>query len=198
MKVAVSRDAAPVQYSEEVLMDMNMQSGVASTEQLYDFATSLAKILEAAETAIEIDQDRARRLMTRASSLVQVQIDRHEAPAGKNYELGRLAGWQVKRVCRFIDEHLTETIRLNDLSAVAQRSTAYFCRAFKRTFGDSPHSYLIGRRVKFAGDLMLGSDAPLSEIALASGFADQSHFCRHFRQVMGQTPAAWRRERSSA
>jgi AraC family transcriptional regulator len=182
-------------------MDMNMQSGVASTEQLYDFATSLAKILEAAETAIETDQDRARRLVTRASSLAQIQIDRHDVPAGKNptgrnYELGRLAGWQVKRVCRFIDEHLTETIRLKDLSAVAQRSTAYFCRAFKRTFGDSPHSYLIARRVKFAGDLMLGTDAPLSEIAQASGFADQSHFCRHFRQVMGQTPAAWRRERT--
>ena len=174
-------------------MDMNMQSGVASTEQLYDFATSLVKILEAAET----DQDRARRLVTRASSLVEIHIDRHDMPAGKNYELGRLAGWQVKRVCRFIDEHLTETIRLKDLSAVAQRSTAYFCRAFKRTFGDSPHSYLIARRVKFAGELMLGTNAPLSEIAQASGFADQSHFCRHFRQVTGQTPAAWRRERSS-
>jgi AraC family transcriptional regulator len=177
-------------------MDMDMQSGVASTEQLYDFATSLAKILDAAETAIETDQHRARRLMTRASSLVQIQIDRHDVHPGKNYELGRLAGWQVKRVCRFIDEHLTETIRLKDLSAVAQRSTAYFCRAFKRTFGDSPHSYLITRRVKFAGDLMLGSDAPLSEIAQASGFADQSHFSRHFRQVTGQTPAAWRRERT--
>src|ERR1700679_1696749 len=103
MKVAVSPGAAPMQYSEEVSMDMNMQSGVASTEQLYDFATSLVKILEAAET----DQDRARRLVTRASSLVEIHIDRHDMPAGKNYELGRLAGWQVKRVCRFIDEHLT-------------------------------------------------------------------------------------------
>ena len=155
-------------------MDIDMQSDVASAEQLCDFAASL----------------------TGASTLVQIQIDRHDVTPAKNYELGRLAGWQVKRVCRFIDEHLTETIRLKDLSAVAQRSTAYFCRAFKRTFGDSPHSYLITRRVKFAGDLMLGSDAPLSEIAQASGFADQSHFCRHFRQVTGQTPAAWRRERA--
>jgi AraC family transcriptional regulator len=174
MKVAVSPNTAPVQHSEEVSMDMDMQSDVASAEQLYDFAASL----------------------TGASSLVQIQIDHHDVASAKNYELGRLAGWQVKRVCRFIDEHLTETIRLKDLSAVAQRSTAYFCRAFKRTFGDSPHSYLITRRVKFAGDLMLGSDAPLSEIAQASGFADQSHFCRHFRQVTGQTPAAWRRDRT--
>ena len=111
------------------------------------------------------------------------------------YIIGQLAGWQVKRVNRFIDENLTEPILLKDMSAVAQRSTAYFCRAFKRTFGRTPHAYLIDRRVKFAGDLMLRSGAPLSEIAQAAGFADQSHFCRHFRQVTGETPAAWRRAR---
>ena len=122
-------------------------------------------------------------------------MDANTQSASSGYIIGQLAGWQVKRVSRFIDENLTEPILLKDMSAVAQRSTAYFCRAFKRTFGRSPHAYLIDRRVKHAGDLMLRSDAPLSEIAQAAGFADQSHFCRHFRQVTGQTPAAWRRER---
>ena len=124
-------------------------------------------------------------------------MDASTQTAGGNYIIGQLAGWQVKRVNRFIDENLTKPILLKDMSAVAQRSTAYFCRAFKRTFGRSPHAYLIDRRVKLAGDLMLESDAPLSEIAQAAGFADQSHFCRHFRQVTGETPAAWRRERST-
>jgi len=123
-------------------------------------------------------------------------MDANTQTASNGYIIGQLAGWQVKRVNRFIDENLTEPILLKDLSAVAQRSTAYFCRAFKRTFGRSPHAYLIDRRVKLAGDLMLESDAPLSEIAQAAGFADQSHFCRHFRQVTGETPAAWRRERA--
>ena len=122
-------------------------------------------------------------------------MDANARTAGESYIIGQLAGWQVKRVNRFIDENLTEPILLKDMSAVAQRSTAYFCRAFKRTFGRSPHAYLIDRRVKFAGDLMLESDATLSEIAQAAGFADQSHFCRHFRQVTGETPGAWRRER---
>jgi AraC-like DNA-binding protein len=122
-------------------------------------------------------------------------MDANARTGGESYIIGQLAGWQVKRVNRFIDENLTEPILLKDMSAVAQRSTAYFCRAFKRTFGRSPHAYLIDRRVKLAGDLMLASDAPLSEIAQAAGFADQSHFCRHFRQVTGETPAAWRRER---
>ena len=125
------------------------------------------------------------------------RLDVNSRAAGNGYIIGQLAGWQVKRVSRFIDENLTEPILLKDMSAIAQRSTAYFCRAFKRTFGRSPHAYLIDRRVKFAGDLMLESDAPLSEIAQAAGFADQSHFCRHFRQVTGETPAAWRRERST-
>ncbi len=87
-------------------------------------------------------------------------MDANARTAGESDFIGQLAGWQVKRVVRFIDENLTEPILLKDMSAVAQRSTAYFCRAFKRTFGRSPHAYLIGRRVKLAGDLMLESDAP--------------------------------------
>src|ERR1700758_4815373 len=128
----------------------------------------------------------------------EMSMDANVQPVSNDYIIGQLAGWQVKRVNRFIDENLTEPILLKDMSAVAQRSTAYFCRAFKRTFGQSPHAYLIDRRVRLAGDMMLESDAPLSEIAQAAGFADQSHFCRHFRQVTGETPAAWRRQRAPA
>jgi AraC family transcriptional regulator len=62
----------------------------------------------------------------------------------------------------------------------------------------NPHGYLIGRRVKRAKDLMLQSDAPLSEIALAAGFSDQAHFTTRFRRVVGITPGAWRRERREA
>lgn len=122
-------------------------------------------------------------------------MDATSQPVSEGYIIGQLAGWQAKRVSRFIEENLARPILLKDMSAVAQRSTAYFCRAFKRTFGQSPHAYLIDRRIRRAGDLMLASDASLCDIAQATGFADQSHFCRHFRQVTGQTPAAWRRER---
>jgi AraC-like DNA-binding protein len=97
----------------------------------------------------------------------------------------------------FIDEHLTESIRESDLSALARSSSSYFSAAFKRTFGASPHAYLMKRRVALAVEQMLGSDAPLSEIAMNCGFADQAHFSRQFRRMMGSTPSSWRRERAS-
>jgi transcriptional regulator GlxA family with amidase domain len=52
------------------------------------------------------------------------------------------------------------------------------------------------RRISLAVELMLSSDAPLSEIAINCGFADQAHFSRQFRRTMGDTPNTWRRERA--
>jgi AraC-like DNA-binding protein len=82
-----------------------------------------------------------------------------------------------------------------DLSAVVQRSEAHFARAFKKTLGLSPHAYVLQRRLEKASYLMLASDDSLSDIALACGMTDQAHLCKVFRQLTGQTPAAWRRER---
>ena len=63
----------------------------------------------------------------------------------------------------------------------AQRSA--LSRSFKRTFGESPHAFLVRRRVELAAQYMLTTDAPLSDIALRCGFADQPHLCKHFRQA---------------
>jgi AraC-like DNA-binding protein len=51
--------------------------------------------------------------------------------------------------------------------------------------------------VELAAQYMLTTDAPLSDIALGCGFADQAHLCKRFRQAAGQTPAAWRRAHGS-
>jgi AraC-like DNA-binding protein len=108
---------------------------------------------------------------------------------------GALAPWQINLVDAFIEQHLTEPIRVGDLSAAVTRRASYFAAAFRRTFGTSPRGYILRRRVQTAVDLMTAGDAPLSEIALMCGFADQPHFTRHFRRLMGATPAAWRRAR---
>jgi AraC-like DNA-binding protein len=52
--------------------------------------------------------------------------------------------------------------------------------------------------VDLAAECMLNTDAPLSEIALRCGLADQAHLCKVFRQFTGQTPAAWRRVRRAS
>ena len=127
-----------------------------------------------------------------AASLLRQQI--HPPPAREAFDgRGRLLAWQVRKVRDYIDGHITGPVLVADLCALVQRSEAHFARSFKRTFGESPHSFVVRRRVELAARYMLTTDAPLSDIASCCGFADQAHLCKHFRQAVGQTPAAWRR-----
>jgi AraC-like DNA-binding protein len=111
---------------------------------------------------------------------------------------GGLAGWQVSRVRAFIDDHLNDPIKVNELSDIARLSAAYFSRAFKKSFGSAPHAYLIQRRLDHARRLMLTTDSRLSEIALTCGFTDQAHLCKLFRRSTGESPAVWRNKRLAA
>jgi AraC family transcriptional regulator len=111
--------------------------------------------------------------------------------------LGVLRSWQERQLREFIDAHLDTKLRVVDLGRVVRLSAAHFNRVFKGTFGRTPHAYLMRRRVELARMLILKGDFSLSEIAGQCGFADQAHFCRHFRLAMGVSPAAWRREHST-
>jgi AraC family transcriptional regulator len=157
---------------------------------------SLATLLNTAREKLDGDHEAAKLLLTRATSLLRVAIDRREAGDEAEKGGGGLAGWQARRLVVFIDARLDQPIRLSELSEVSKLSTAYFCRSFKRTFGETPHSYIVRRRLDKAETLMLTSDLPLSQIAVRCGFTDQAHLCKLFRQQRAQSPAAWRRQRT--
>jgi AraC-like DNA-binding protein len=106
-----------------------------------------------------------------------------------------LAPWQAHRVVAHIDANLSQNLRLTDLAAIARLSSSYFSRAFKGSFGKAPHAFIIERRIVRAQQEMLAADDPLSQIAIACGFADQAHLSRAFRRLTGRTPHAWRRAR---
>jgi AraC-like DNA-binding protein len=160
-----------------------------------EFAKSLAALLETARRVLDDDRDAAKTLLARASALLQVEIERRSDDPADDAAPGKLAGWQVNRLLAFVDANLDRRIHVADLARVAQRSSAYFCRAFKHTFGETPHGFLTSRRLRRASHLMLTSDLSLSEIAIACGLTDQAHLCRLFRRRVGQSPAIWRRER---
>jgi AraC-like DNA-binding protein len=106
-----------------------------------------------------------------------------------------LLAWQARRVRDYIDSHIAGPILVADLCALIDRSEAHFSRSFKRTFGESPHAFVIRRRLELAARYMLQTDASLTDIALRCGFIDQAHLCKHFRQSTGHSPGAWRRSR---
>lgn len=105
---------------------------------------------------------------------------------------GGLAPRTLGRVREYIETHLDERISIESLAAVAGLSLFHFARAFKQSEGITPHDYLIKRRVKRVMELLAGTDLPLSEIAPAVGFSDQSHCARRFREHVGVCPRDYR------
>jgi AraC family transcriptional regulator len=149
-------------------------------------------LLEAAVVQLHDLEHPARGTLREAASLLQLQIRPPQVGDVSNGR-ERLLAWQARKVREYIDGHITGPVPVADLCALVQRSEAYFSRCFKRTFGESPHSFIMRRRVELAARYMLTTDAPLSDIALRCGFADQAHLCHNYRQAVGQTPGAWRR-----
>ena len=84
-------------------------------------------------------------------------------------------------------------MHVGELAKLVSLSANHFSRAFKETFGLTPHAHIVRLRVELAQRLMLSTQDPLSRIAVACGLADQSHLMRLFRRGVGETPGAWRR-----
>ena len=166
-----------------------------STRGAREWVQPVIALLDAAIGELNRDHS-AKGTILQAASLLREQIDSQASGAAANGH-GRLLAWQVRKVREYVDSHIAGPIRVAELCALIQRSEAHFSRAFKRTFGASPHAFVIQRRLELAGQYMLQTEAPLSDIALRCGFTDQAHLCNHFRQATGETPAAWRRARRS-
>jgi len=177
----------------EGLQTSDPDSSFATDQQFHLVASSLAELLETAKRELERDREAVKASLATASHILQAEIERF---SGANASTrGGLAAWQIHRVRAYIDSNLHRTIHIRDLSAVARRSPAHFSRKFKLAVGESPHAYVVRRRLERASHLMMTSAASLSEIALSVGLSDQAHLCRLFRQAFGQSPAGWRRER---
>lgn len=87
-----------------------------------------------------------------------------------------------------LDEHLTESITLQHAARSLDRSVPHLVRSFQRTFGISPHAYLIDRRIEAARAMLLRGTKPAT-VAVHVGFYDQAHFTRHFKRHTSIAPA---------
>ncbi len=106
---------------------------------------------------------------------------------------GGLAPSQVRRAKEILSAHLDGSVPLTELAQQCRLSVSHFARAFRRTTGVAPHKWLMERRVEVAKEKLRDGRLSLSDVALACGFADQSHLTRVFTQLAGISPGAWRR-----
>jgi AraC-like DNA-binding protein len=98
----------------------------------------------------------------------------------------------LQRARDLVDARYFEPLVVADLARVAGLSPAHFSRAFRRTFGESPHQYLLTRRLERAAALLRNTDRPVIEICFAVGLASLGSFTTSFRRVYGLPPAAYR------
>lgn len=88
---------------------------------------------------------------------------------------------------QYLMDHLTQEVHLQELADLCRVSPYYFLRTFRNTFGLPPHSYQLQQRINLAKRL-LAKGKSIAEVALEAGFADQSHFTRKFKTLVGATP----------
>ena len=106
-------------------------------------------------------------------------------------QAGGLPPYQLQQVIEYIDVYLDQALALAELAAIAQLSPNYFTCLFKESTGFTPHQYVIQQRVERAKRLLREGKLAIADIALAVGFAHQSHLNRHFKRWVGVTPKAF-------
>lgn len=112
--------------------------------------------------------------------------------AGGTKGRGARPGW-LDRVEALLHDRAHEAMDIAAIAAEVDIHPVHMARVFRRHHGCAPGEYLRRVRVRTACRLLAESGEPLATIAYRTGYADQSHFTRHFRRAMGVTPGAYRR-----
>jgi AraC family transcriptional regulator len=168
--------SAPLQEPRLVFIDESLQALarlVVTSEDTADWSSLFGESLVVA-------------MVARLSQLDPPRQRRHR-------RLG-LSARQLSAVTEFMRENLAKPIRLSELADLADLSASQFGRAFKISTGTTPHLWHLGARIDSAKRLLADYRYSLAEVALDTGFSEQSHFSRAFRAAIGVSPGAWRRD----
>jgi len=152
--------------------------------------------IEAAELAAILDCMRRGRdgslVLDRPTAMRLVGLISGEMSAASGG--GGLALWQKRRIDLYIDQNLHRSIMVETLAGQVSLSISHFTRAFKTSYGITPHAHIVALRIDRASRLLATTSDSLSDVALRCGMADQSHLSRLFKRWRGATPTAWRRQ----
>ena len=127
------------------------------------------------------------------AALAAYLVARYAAPhANASEHTGGMSPCALRRVTRYIDDHITNEIRIDELAQVAGLSHHRFAHNFRRATGLPPHQYVIRRRVECAKPLLRDTDDSVANVTYALGFGSPSHFASLFRRETGMTPTRYR------
>lgn len=99
---------------------------------------------------------------------------------------------QLLRAKDLVDARYCEPLTVADLAERAGLSSAHFSREFRRAFGESPHAYLLTRRLERAASLLRLTDHTVADICMSVGLSSVGSFTTTFTRVYGRSPSAYR------
>jgi AraC-like DNA-binding protein/DNA-binding MarR family transcriptional regulator len=151
-----------------------------------------ARHTEDIEAVMRVLSPGERRPLWQALKKIGIQGERFQHARSRDRR-GGLAPWQLRRATEYMTEHLAGPVLLKDLAGQTGLSPSRFGRAFKLSMGVSPHRWQMNLRVLEAQEMLRDGTRSQADVALATGFAEQSHFSRVFKAVVGVPPGVWQR-----
>ena len=98
----------------------------------------------------------------------------------------------LRRIRDRLDRHYAEPFDLPAMARMAHMSEGHFSRRFRAAFGETPHGYLMTRRIERAMLLLRGDDLTVTEVCFAVGFSSLGSFSTRFTELLGCSPSAYR------
>ncbi|QSQ23380.1 AraC family transcriptional regulator [Pyxidicoccus parkwayensis] len=183
-------------YVPPELLTRAAEEAGAPAGALPGFASPLlqdAELLASFVTTFEALKDGAATWLEREERLLGLLVSLLRRHAGLTRRGQRAPSCTpgVRRARELLEADPTRNISLEELADAAGLSPWHLVRAFHRQLGQTPQVYQRSLRLRRAKDLLAGP-LPMAEVALASGFTDQSHLIKHFGRTLGVTPGAYR------
>ncbi|MFB2893513.1 helix-turn-helix domain-containing protein [Aerosakkonemataceae cyanobacterium BLCC-F50] len=156
----------------------------------------IASIATALKTELESDGIGGKFYVESAITFLAAHLLQHHCSRTqlfKNYGDG-LPKYRFREAIAYINEHLSEEISLEAIANHLHISQHYFCHLFKQSMGISPYQYVLRQRIEKAKQLLKQRKLTIVDVAMECGFANQTHFTKHFRKLTGTTPRAYREQ----
>lgn len=174
--------------SEHRSLMANLQGGLVPAS--FDFMARWEELVELAQGSHPY---RRSRFQCKAGTLLHTFLDdtereRHDLPSG----------WRIEEVLAYIDGHLDLNIRNEQLAAMAGLGRSRFSDVFKAKTGQTPHDYVLNKRIERSKNLLSSHSRSILEISLEVGFSSSQAFATMFKRSTGMSPSQWRRRPQDA